>query len=302
MKTFIFTLILSSIPFVDFSQGNAIASIDLVSNFQESQGKTPKTDSVLLKLKEINNNLENLKKTLIQQVIDSVSNLPNLVNENMQQQINDLNVQINDLTTKLNAANQSAKQATDEYNQLKTDSKSEYDKLKKEKEDIASNLATQISNKAAEWDLYIDNFLKTEKYLSEKDAQMLKKQAPKHSADIDSFLVNSKILEGIESFLYKGVGNFDELYKKYKTPINSKFKKQFEYQNSLKEINSLFIQYSTELSSFLNKIDKLSQDARKIELENWKQTKYVSFFPYLKLIIEKNYKNKTPLSISTTAP
>jgi len=303
MKTIIFILILSSIPVVDFSQDNEIASIDIIRDFQESQGKTPKTDSVLLKLKEISKELEILKKSLIQQVIDSVSKLPNLVNANMQQQITDLNAQILDLNTKLIAANQSNQKATADYTQLKTDSEKAYAKLNEEKIEIEKNLSLQNSSKTAEWDLYINNYLKTEKFLSDKDAETMKKQVPKYSAEIDSFLVNSKILEAMESFLYKGVGNFDELYKKYKTPINNtKFKRQFEYQNSLKEINSLFIQYSNELNSFLNKIDKLSQDVRKIELENWKQTKYVSFFPYLKSIIEKNYRNKTPLGISTTAP
>jgi hypothetical protein len=309
MKIILFILFFISVR-NNFSQNLASVSHDRIIELtknpspEEITGKKPTTDTVLLKkMDNILKEVEILKKSIIQQVIDSVSKLPNLVNANMQQQITDLNAQILDLNTKLNAANQSAQKATADYTQLKTDSEKAYEKLKEEKVEIDKKLSLQNSSKTAEWDLYISNYLKTEKYLSDKDAETMKKQVPKYSTEIDSFLVNAKILGELETFLYSGTGNFDVIYKKFKRPIDkSKFENQRKHQESLKISCTMFIIFCNEFQEVYKGIIGTSPKMRNEEFSNWNLVSYAELFPYLKKAIEQNKIKETPLGISTTAP
>ena len=124
-----------------------------------------------------------------------------------------------------------------------------------------------------------------------------------YSKDLDSLLANSKIITDMENYLYAGIGKFDDIYTKFKTPMNkTKFPEQAKNQLAMQSVISLFIKYSNELRNKLTEISQLSNELRKSELEEWRQNKYVSYFPALKAIIESNYKGKPLYPITTTAP
>jgi hypothetical protein len=262
--------------------------------------KGPKKQTVdptlLKKLDSIHNYLkENLKI----EIIESIRDLPTIVNNELQQTLNEKTTEIAKLTRQLDTARLDVDQANKESKQSK-------DQLKIVRDSVNNiNLALKNEETANDnmWDSFIKEYLKSAVKVTDVQIISLKKQAPMHSKDLDSLLANSKIITDMENYLYAGIGKFDDIYAKFKTPINkTKFPEQAKHKDAMQSVIKLFITYGNELRDKLTEISQLSNELRKSELKSWRQNEYVSYFPALKAIIESNYKGKAAYPIKTTEP
>jgi hypothetical protein len=277
-------------------------SVDISSEVVTNAAKSPKkstVDSTLIKLKDIEKMIQGLKNELKKEIIESIRDLPTIVNNALQQTLNEKTTEIAKLTRQLDTARLDIDQATKESKDFQSRLKIVRDSVY----NINSALKKEESANDNMWDSFIKEYLKSSAKVADVQIIALKKQAPMYSKDLDSLLANSKIITDMENYLYAGIGKFDDIYAKFKIPMNkTKFPEQAKNQLAMQSVISLFIKYSNELRNKLTEISQLSNELRKSELEEWRQNKYVSYFPALKAIIESNYKGNPLYPITTTAP
>ena len=273
-------------------------SSEVVTNAAKSP-KKPTVDSTLIKLKDIEKMIQGLKNELKKEIIDSIRSLPTIVNSQLQEELIGKTAEIDLLQEQLSTAITDKTQATKESKDFQSRLKIVRDSVN----NINSALIKEESANDNMWDSFIKEYLKSSVKVADVQIISLKKQAPMYSKDLDSLLANSKIITDMENYLYAGIGKFDDIYAKFKMPMNkTKFPEQAKNQLAMQSVISLFIKYSNELRNKLTEISQLSNELRKSELEEWRQNKYVSYFPALKAIIESNYKGKSLYPITTTTP
>lgn len=259
--------------------------------------KKPPTDSTLLK--KLDSLHKDLKENLKKEIIESIRDLPTIVNNELQKTLTDKTTEIETLQQQLSTAITDKTQATKESKDLQSRLKIVRDSVRS----ISGSVDTKEAANNTLWDGFVKEFIRTSTKVSDAQIITLKKQNPTYAKDLDSLLANSKIISDMENFLYFGTGKFDDIYAKFKTPMNkNKFPEQAKNQLAMQSVISLFIKYSNELRNKLTEISPLSNELRKSELEDWRQNKYVSYFPALKSIIENNYKGKPVYPISTSTP
>ncbi len=277
---------------------SVVNSSEVVTNAAKSP-KKPTVDSTLIKLKDIEKMIQGLKNELKKEIIDSIRSLPTIVNSQLQEELIGKTAEIDLLQEQLSTAITDKTQATKESKDFQSRLKIVRDSVN----NINSALIKEESANDNMWDSFIKEYLKSSVKVADVQIISLKKQAPMYSKDLDSLLANSKIITDMENYLYAGIGKFDDIYAKFKIPMNkTKFPEQAKNQLAMQSVISLFIKYSNELRNKLTEISQLSNELRKSELEEWRQNKYVIYFPSLKAIIESNYKGKSLYPITTTAP
>lgn len=271
-------------------------SSEVVTNAAKSP-KKPTVDTTLLK--KLDTLHKYLKENLKNEIIESIRDLPTIVNNALQQTLNEKTTEIETLQQQLSTAITDKTQATNESKDFQSRLKIVRDSVN----NINSALKKEETANDNMWDSFIKEYLKSSVKVADVQIISLKKQVPMYSKDLDSLSANSKIITDMENYLYAGIGKFDDIYAKFKIPMNkTKFPEQAKNQLAMQSVISLFIKYSNELRNKLTEISQLSNELRKSELEEWRQNKYVIYFPALKAIIESNYKGKSLYPITTTAP
>ncbi len=284
-----------------------------IANDQIETNKKPK-DSVLLKLQIIENMIKNLKQNLIDTLTTSLKSLPNMVNQEHFDEVNRLNNEILSLKN-VNGSIEAEKNklileklnAESKLNTQKNEYEKEISALKTEKAKAESEKNSATASKVLEWEAYTRSYFKNEKFISDDLYNKLKIQVSTNSflkSDLDSFQIQSKRLTATEDFLFAGKGDFKSVYKAFKNKIdNTKYPKQANSQKELQPMFDLFLIFADGLYEKLEVIKGSNTEAlRTDELKKWRYHDLAINFPYLRDIIQKNYKKHTPLNFDPKNP
>jgi hypothetical protein len=316
MKNFIL-LCISSICFYAASQDSStvlISEINInnpdlnleISN-QPVKGK-PKKDTVWLKLKEIEDLVRNLELRLKDSLTKTLKGLPSMVNEEQQARINSLTIQNEKLIQqKENLEKEKAYLITEKnsadakLNSQKNEFENEITKLNKEKTKAETDKNSVLLNKSSEWEAYAKIYLKNEKFISADLLNKMKVQISSNAtltSDLETFQIQSKRLAVAEDFLYVGKGDLKTVHTDFKNIIDAtKYPEQANAQKELQAMFDLFFVLAKEFNAMLGPIKDVSESIRKSEIDNWRYFRIAVNFPYLKAVMQKNYKSHSPIEL-----
>lgn len=327
MKKFII-LCISSICFYAASQDSSTALISEINmnqsnliieapnNFNLNETVKSKKDSTaeLKKLQAIEQLIKNLEKQLKDSLTKTLKNLPSMVYQDQLDAIKSLTSQ-NDalMQEKLKFEADMASlivyknSAEANLNNQKNDFEKKIGFLEKEKTKAETDKNTVIANKTSEWEAYIKSYVKNEKFISTDLFNKLKVQISSNAtltSDLETFQIHSKRLAAAEDFLYLGNGTFKTVYTDFKNTIDAaKYPKQANAQKELQAMFDLFLIISDGLYEKLDVIKASNTEIlRTEELKSWRYYKLAVNFPYLKDLIQKNFKKHTPLNFDPKNP
>lgn len=327
MKNFIL-LCISSICFYAASQDSSIVMISEVNlnqtnlinetpnNFKENETVKSKKDSSaeLKKLQAIEQLIKNLEQQLKDSLTKTLKNLPSMVNQDQLAAIKSLTSQNDALIQeklKLEADMASLivykNSAEANLNNQKIEYEKKISSLEKEKTKAEIDKNSVLMNKSSEWEAYAKIFMKNEKFISTDLFNKMKVQISSNAtltSDLETFQIQSKRLAAAEDFLYVGKGDFKTVYSDFKNIIDAvKYPEQASSQKELQAIFDLFLIISDGLYEKLDVIKASNTETlRTEELKSWRYYKLAVNFPYLKDLIQKNFKKHTPLNFDPKNP
>lgn len=293
------------------------SDLNLEISNQPVKGK-PKKDTIWLKLKEIEDLVRNLELRLKDSLTKTLKGLPSMVNDEQQARINSLNGQIEILTQqkrsledeKANLINEK-KGADAKLTNQKNEFESKITSLEKEKMNAERDKNTVIATNLSQWETYVKSYLKNEKFISTDLFNKMKVQIssnPMLISDLETFQSQSKRLAAAEDFLYdfkeKNVpeslllSHLKTVQTDFKNIIDAmKYPEQANTQKELQVMFDLFFVLAKEFNAMLGPIEDVSESIRKSEIDNWRYYKIAVKFPYLKVVMQKNYKSHLPIEL-----
>ena len=327
MKNFII-LCISSICFYAASQDSSTALISEINmnqsnliieapnNFNLNETVKSKKDSTaeLKKLQAIEQLIKNLEQQLKDSLTKTLKNLPSMVYQDQLNAIKSLTSQNDALMQeklKLEADMASLivykNSAEVNLNNQKIEFEKKLTSLEKEKTKAETDKNIVLANKSSDWEAYSKIYLKSEKFISTDLFNKMKVQISSNAmlnADLETFQSQSKRLAAAEDFLYLGKGDFKIVYKDFKYPIDAvKYPKQASAQKELQAMFDLFLTISQDLHETLDIIKASNTEIlRTEELKSFLYYKLAINFPYLKELIQKNFKKHTPLNFDPKNP
>lgn len=327
-KHFLSFAIISCITFYAASQDSSTALIseininqsnlifEATNNFNLNETVKSKKDSTaeLKKLQAIEQLIKNLEQQLKDSLTKTLKNLPSMVYQDQLDAIKSLTSQNDaliqeklklqaDMASLTNNKNSAEAKLTTQKNEYETKITS----LEKEKTKAETDKNTALANKTSEWEAYIKSYVKNEKFISTDLFNKLKVQISSNAtlnSDLETFQIQSKRLAAAEDFLYVGNGTFKAVYSDFKNTIDAaKYPKQANAQKELQAMFDLFLIISDGLYEKLDVIKASNTETlRTEELKSWRYYKLAVNFPYLKDLIQKNFKKHTPLNFDPKNP
>lgn len=299
---------------INMNQSNLI--IEAPNNFNLNETVKSKKDSTaeLKKLQAIEQLIKNLEKQLKDSLTKTLKNLPSMVYQDQLDAIKSLTSQ-NDalmqekLKLEVDMASLIVYKNSAEFNlnNQKNDFEKKIGLLEKEKTKAETDKNTVLANKSSDWEAYSKIYLKNEKFISTDLFSKLKVQVSTNAmltSDLETFQIQSKRIAAAEEFLYVGKGDFKNVYNDFKNPIEVvKYPKQASAQKELQAMFDLFLIISDGLYEKLDVIKASNTETlRTEELKSWRYYKLAVNFPYLKELIQKNFKKHTPLNFDPKNP
>ena len=273
-----------------------VENADPLNNLKSAPKGTTDSTPELKKLRELELMILKLEKSLKDSLTASMTKLPSMVNQQQLDAIKSLTLQNEALIQEKKNLEIEKARLMSEKNTLSAD------KIKAEGEKNAA-----LAVKSSEWESYISNYLKKEKFISDDLYNKLKSQISSNNVlknDLDVFQIQSKRLAAAEDFLYAGKGDFKTVYTNFKMTIDaSKYPEQASSQKEFKAMFDLFLIIADGLADKLNVIKESNTESlRTDELQNWRYYKLAINFPYLKDLIQRNFVKHTPLNFDPKNP